>query len=111
MTPLTITKQMLNLPILREGEVYPYISDLPRRQTLCEALKQAQLDRRSLRMMNAVCYELNPDEQACWQEAVTHKHKLRVLFVVERSERERMFVKGGFLYDTPEQFAHWQEGQ
>ena len=128
MIPLTITKKMINLPRLREGGVYPYVLDLPHHQKLCEALKQAQSDGWLLRTMGATSHRRSSEERACCPgPSAMHEYKLRVLFVFERDivlrayfrrenwyfeeAMERKYVKGGFLYNTPDQFEYWQEGQ
>lgn len=131
---ISFTRKMLGLPIILEGEVYPHITDLPKRQTVGEALKQYQVG--GHRLCRWVLPELfewyrYAENSNWWMHAADglpepekSGYKLRVMFVFDRGVvprpylsygkwhtemvRDREFVKGGFLYDTPEQFEQWQ---
>jgi len=121
-----LTQKILNLPIIDSGERYPDISSIPDHITVRDALKIFQVGGyRLVQMIRPRIYGL------CHGFALPDEHlpplKLRVVFVMERGTcprifrnykkewvseiaRERVYIKGGFLYDTPEQLDEWVRG-
>jgi len=121
-----LTHKILDLPIIGCGERYPDISSIPDHITIRDALKLFQAGGyRLVQMARPRIYGLYydfapPDEHL-------YPHKLRVVFVMEGGTRprifrnykeewvgeivrERVYIKGGFLYDTPEQLDEWVRG-
>ena len=114
---ITITKRMLDLPTIREGGKYPHISYLSNQQTVGETLKQSQINSWRLRYIHPpriYVYSLD-DKDYWWREDPPFRvvYKLRFMFVFEKETKmsqERKFVKGGFIYDSPEQLDMWLKG-
>lgn len=113
---LKFTRKMFTLPIVGAGAIYPHISNLPDHDTVGDALGLFQLDGYRLRY-------IGPPWQVCKlrdepgyllknprPEPTIISYKVRVFFKLERGEMEREYVKGGFLYDTPDQLYEWLRG-
>lgn len=126
---IPFTRKMLGLPVIREREMYPHVLtcyyDIV--ETVGEKLRRLQMDGYRLRYISPPMRYMKFDDDD-WLSPIEERglsgYKLLFLFAFDRGitsrtflrnglihtemEREREFVKGGFLYDTPEQFERWQ---
>jgi len=101
---LKLTRKMFNLPVLNEGNRYPHISDLPDGAiAVGDALRLFQLDGYRLT-------HIEPPWQLLHSTEETPTYKLRFIFILKRGGGDEEWVKGGFLYDTPEQLDEWERG-
>lgn len=129
-TRITITKRMLELPVLNEGDRYPCICQITKVQTIRKRLAALQKTGYQLRRMYLPeIIEYDPLIHKGLPEGAT-TFKFQFLFYLERGAPSpanflnydylRMhrgglppaiaFVKGGFLFDSLEQFEQWQRG-
>lgn len=114
---LQFTRKMFDLPIIREGEVYPRLGDEPSTEMMVGyALKLAQVVGFQLRHI-VPPWEIEYWNIPLWPgddvpnlelpELELDGYKLRFLFVLNHDHYGQEFIKGGFLYDTPEQLDEW----